>query len=483
MQSHPLLLLLHPPHQGGCSCGGNDPACEPQFGWTGEYAVPAAGACYSGAGNVLDVDAPADCVEGAVLLRSDVAVDMRTEVGGYSSESASVSDRFEMAPSYPGCCATVDWTFANLDEQPGWIKTTPTGDISFQQWPVVPYLDSRPDSGVVAITVASPLNPEASVSVSITVDEAGPKVYDELYPAAFVLAQAETEADEVEVTFPEGGWSAPFVLRKSGASLDYSVTDENGDAVEWMTLTVTHVDEDVKTCRDACALRLTCQRNDGTTCDDYDCRDDNGEISKFSPGQEKAGQCDRTCQWCKDPSDPDAAPVDGRRTTVQVTAKVHAGVAAGMHTFTVTASDGNDSASQEFTVEIRTPCAGVGEVQWVKVGFGRNCGFHHDAAHYWNVQVHAAVGGAAPTVVFSTGEGYGSIDYDKDVVSTDDETCTAYFQLDQCAVVTDLVAKCKFQNPNCHENAGLRGLEVRTVVPLTSGSSSRGVGSSHPHLC
>ena len=86
--------------------------------------------------------------------------------------------------------------------------------------------------------------------------------------------------------------------------------------------------------------------------------------------------------------------------------------------------------------------------------------FHHDAAHYWNVQIHAAVGGAAPTTVFSTGDGYGSIDYDKDTTVTDDETCTAYFQLQKCAVVTDLVAKCKFQNPNCHENAGLRGLEV-----------------------
>ena len=299
---------------------------------------------------------------------------MRAEIGAHSSDSASVADRFEMAPGYPGCCATVDWTFTNLEEQPGWIKTTPTGKISFQQWPVVPYLDTVPAGNVVTIAVASPLNPSAHVEVSITIDEAGPMVYDELFPSTFVLAQPESVADEVEVTFPEGGWSAPFVLRKAGATLDYAVTDENGNGVEWMGLTVTPVDEEVKACRDACALRLTCQRDEGTTCDDYDCRDDNGQISDFSPGQDKAGQCDRTCKWCKDPSDPDAAPVDGRRATVHVAAKVPAGFAAGMHTFTLTATDGSDSASQEFTVEIRTPCAGVGEVQWVKVGFGRQCG-------------------------------------------------------------------------------------------------------------
>jgi hypothetical protein len=306
-----------------------------------------------------------------------------------------------------------------MDAVPNWLVTTSTGDISFQKAPVVPRPDSVPagNGNTLNLKAASPLNSKASLPINVYITDREPDVYDPLFPAAFVLAQPQSAEEEDAVMLPEGGWTSPFVSNARNTELEYAVTTVDGDGVDWMTLVVEAVDSDVKACRDACIARLTCDRGDNDECEGgSSCKDERGEISKFAPQQEKSGQCDRTCKWCSDPADEDAAPVDGRRTTIKVEATVPAGMLAGTYTYLLSGTtnyknSGGDpiveTATQEFTVDIRTPCPNAGEVQWVKVGFGKNCGFHHDAAHYWNVQVDASVGGASPTTVFSTGDGYG----------------------------------------------------------------------------
>ena len=52
------------------------------------------------------------------------------------------------------------------------------------------------------------------------------------------------------------------------------------------------------------------------------------------------------------------------------------------------------------------------------------------------------------TQVFSSGDGYGSIEYNKEDVYMIGG-CGAYFKMDSCKTITNVVAKCKMQNGGC----------------------------------